>query len=75
MDNTITVDELDGLLRIGEAARLLGVTTKTLRNWDQAGKLVPLRHPVTGYRHYQKGDLDKILKEGQHYWQKKARKN
>lgn len=30
---------------IGEAARLLGVSTVTLRRWDAAGKLTPLpRH-------------------------------
>ena len=39
-------------LRIGEAARLLGVTEATLRNWDRAGRLRPRRHPVNGYRLY-----------------------
>ena len=39
-------------LKIGEAARLLGVTEATLRNWDRSGRLRAHRHPVNGYRLY-----------------------
>lgn len=51
------------LLRIGEAAELLGVSAGTLRNWDKAGKLTPLRHPVNGYRLYRREELEKLLRE------------
>ncbi|MHB0960891.1 MAG: MerR family DNA-binding transcriptional regulator [Pirellulaceae bacterium] len=49
-------------LRVGEAAKLLGVSGQTIRNWDRAGKLVGLRHPINGYRLYRRDDLDAILR-------------
>ncbi|WP_442509350.1 MerR family transcriptional regulator [Novipirellula sp. SH528] len=55
------VGKLDGLLRVGEAAEYLSVTSETLRNWDKSGRLVPTRHPVTGYRYYRREDLDAFL--------------
>src|SRR4051794_26992629 len=48
-------------LTVGEAARFLGVSPWTLRNWDKAGKLRPLRHPKNGYRIYRQVDLDDVL--------------
>ena len=39
-------------LTIKAAARLLGVSASTLRNWDRQGKLRAQRHPVNGYRLY-----------------------
>jgi MerR family regulatory protein len=50
-------------VKIGEAAKILGVTEQTLRNWDSRGKLVPFRHPVNGYRMYRVADVHAILKE------------
>ena len=38
------------LLSLNEAATLLGVSKETLRNWDRAGKLNSIRHPVNNYR-------------------------
>ena len=37
--------ELGRVIRTTEAARLCGVTTKTLRNWCAAGVLVPVYGP------------------------------
>ena len=48
-------------LTIKEADEFLGVTATTLRNWDRREKLVPVRHPVNGYRLYRKSDLEKLL--------------
>jgi DNA-binding transcriptional MerR regulator len=48
-------------LRITEAAMKLGVSVGTLRNWDRAGKLVPSRHPINGYRLYQTKELEGLL--------------
>ena len=48
-------------IQIKEAAEILGVTKLTLRNWDNSGKLVALRHPISNYRVYKKEDIDKIL--------------
>jgi len=52
---------LRDFLTIGEAASMVGVSPGTLRNWDQSGKLVPVRHPVNGYRLYRRSDLEAIL--------------
>lgn len=50
-------------IQIRDAARLLGVTEATLRNWDRAGKLQAHRHPINGYRMYRVGDLHAVLGE------------
>lgn len=39
-------------MRIGEAARHLGVTVDQLRNWDRSGLVEVPRDPDTGYRTY-----------------------
>lgn len=49
-------------MTVNEAANFLGVSSWTLRNWDKAGKLVPLRNPMNGYRIYHYEDLNSILK-------------
>jgi len=48
-------------LQIRDAARMLGVTEKTLRNWDRAGHLRAHRHPINGYRLYHISDLHGLL--------------
>lgn len=50
-------------IRIGEAAKLLGVTEQTLRNWDARGRLVAVRHPINGYRMYRVSQVYALLKE------------
>lgn len=48
-------------LKVGEAARLLGVTTRTPRNWDRLGKLEARRHPINGYRIYVRAELEALM--------------
>lgn len=48
-------------LTIKEAARLIGVTPLTLRNWDKKGKLAAIRHPINNYRVYDLSDLENFL--------------
>ena len=45
------------LIRIGVAARLLGVTPQTLRKWEATGHLVPVRKSVGGTRYYSASQL------------------
>ena len=52
---------LSSYLTVGEAAAYLGVSASTLRNWDKAGKLKALRHPVNGYRLYRREELELLL--------------
>ena len=54
--------KLKDYLRISEAAEYLGVSPNTLRNWENAGKVVAVRHPVSGYRLFKRKDLDALLK-------------
>ncbi len=51
------------LLQVKEAAKLLKVTSQTLRNWDKQGKLKPHRHPMSNYRLYKRSDLLKLIKQ------------
>ena len=55
--------KLRDFLRISKAAKYLGVSPNTLRNWDNAGKVVAVRHPVNGYRLFKRKDLDALLKQ------------
>lgn len=50
-------------LTILEAAKFLGVTPQTLRNWDKQGKFAPYRHPMNNYRLYKKAELERLLKK------------
>jgi excisionase family DNA binding protein len=59
----ISVVKLRDYLRISEAAEYLGVSPNTLRNWENAGKVVAFRHPVNAYRLFKREDLDALLKQ------------
>lgn len=48
-------------ISIKDAARILGVSKLTLRNWDKLGKLKAYRHPFNNYRIYKIEDLEKII--------------
>lgn len=52
---------IGAFLRIGEAARYLGVSMDTLRNWDRCGKLKPARNPANRYRLYSPEQLSAFL--------------
>ena len=57
-------------LRVGEAAKFLGVSIKTLHNWDNHGKLKAYRHSLSNYRLYKLVDLNKLMestKKGEKY--------
>ena len=46
---------------IGQFAKEIGKTTKTLRNWDKEGKLKPARVEQSGYRYYSQEQLNHCL--------------
>ena len=54
---------LEDCVRVGEAAAILGVTAKTLRNWDRDGKVRARRHPVNGYRIYPRRELEALVNQ------------
>jgi predicted site-specific integrase-resolvase len=45
------------LVKIGEAAALLGVAVQTLRKWEATGELIPARKTAGGTRYYAVADL------------------
>ena len=52
---------LQDYLTVGEAAHLVGVSPRTLRAWDRAGKLKAARNPMNRYRLYRREDLERFL--------------
>jgi len=48
---------------IREAAKYLGVSPSTLRNWDRDGKFKAKRHPINRYRIYTKPVLEKLKRK------------
>lgn len=53
---------LQDYMSIREAAKFLGVSPGTLRNWGRDGKIATHRNPLNGYRLYKKADLELVLK-------------
>ncbi len=51
------------LITIKMASEILGVTTLTLRNWDNSGKFTASRHPINNYRVYKISDIEDLLME------------
>jgi len=70
----IDVVKLRDYLRISDAAEYLGVSPNTLRNWENAGKVVAVRHPVNGYRLFKREDLDALLKQVAQVTEKPSRR-
>ena len=54
---------LRGYLTVKEAAKFLGISTMTLRRWDNGKKLQAKRHPMNNYRLYNRKELEVILRE------------
>ena len=49
-------------LSVKEAAKYLGVSALTLRNWDKLGKLAAYRNPINNYRVYRLDQLELFLR-------------
>ncbi len=49
-------------LTVKEAAKYVGVSPLTLRNWDKQGKLAAYRHPINNYRVYRLDQLELFLR-------------
>ena len=54
--------KLDEFVTINQAARLLGVSPNTLRNWHRDAKIPVYRNPISGYRLFKKADLEELLR-------------
>jgi DNA-binding transcriptional MerR regulator len=50
------------VLTIKGAAEIIGVSEMTLRRWDDSGKFRARRHPVNGYRLYDRARVLSLRK-------------
>lgn len=48
-------------LTISQTAKLLNKSTKTLRRWDDEGKLSAVREPISNYRVYRKSEVMELF--------------
>src|SRR4051812_4830938 len=48
--------------RIGELAKVAGVTVRTLHHYDELGLLVPSERTVAGHRLYDAGDVERLYR-------------
>jgi MerR family transcriptional regulator, repressor of the yfmOP operon len=56
----LTTEEVP--LRIGEVAQLAGVTTRTLRYWEQVGLVAPHGHLQGGQRLYSAAEVERVTR-------------
>jgi DNA-binding transcriptional MerR regulator len=49
-------------MRIGELARETGLTTRTIRHYEQLGLLAPSERAASGYRYYTERELARLRK-------------
>jgi site-specific DNA-methyltransferase (adenine-specific) len=54
---------MDKFLNVGDVAKLLNVSTETLRRWDKTGKFKSLRHPINNYRVYQESEVFSMVED------------
>jgi MerR family copper efflux transcriptional regulator len=55
------VNRIADYLTIYQAAKFVGVTPNTLRNWEKCQKLRVYRNPQNQYRLYKQEDLEALL--------------
>ena len=50
-------------MKIGQAAKAIGVSSETLRRWDKSGKFQSVRHPINNYRVYSESSVLSLVEE------------
>jgi len=50
-------------LTIKQAAKIIGVSQLTLRNWDRSHKFAASRHPMNNYRMYTLDQIDALMRK------------
>jgi predicted site-specific integrase-resolvase len=48
---------MNRFIKIGEAAKILGVTPQTLRRWEETGQFIPTKRTEGGTRYYDANHL------------------
>lgn len=60
--DSVSMSKKVKLLRIREAAEMLGLNPETLRRWDREARLKAVIINKRGDRRYQREDIDKFIK-------------
>jgi len=55
--------KISDYMNINEAAKFLGISKNTLRNWEKKKKISVHRNIANGYRLYKREELEKLLKD------------
>lgn len=55
-------DGTDGRMTITQAARIVGVCSRTLARWEQTGKVPRSRRDWRGWRVYYRRDVQRLLR-------------
>ena len=64
-NNLPVSDEPEELISIDSAAKLLGISSQTLRNWEEQGKITP-QYTSKGHRRYTRSQIMEIRKQQMH---------
>jgi len=48
---------------VGETAKMIGVSSQTLRRWDSNNKFKPVRHPINNFRVYTQEQINRLKNE------------
>ena len=64
-NNLPVSDEPEELISIDSAAKLLGISSQTLRNWEDQGKITP-QYTGKGHRRYTRSQILEIRKQQMH---------
>ena len=60
LDGEVRIEPPPDVLRIGEVAKLTGLTTRTLRYWEELGLLSPSGYRSGGERQYSPTDMARV---------------
>ena len=47
-------------MNISEMAKLVGLSSKQIRDYEKSGLLKPAQRSLSGYRHYEEKDLERL---------------
>jgi len=54
---------MEKYINVGQAAKIIGVSSETLRRWDRTGKFESIRHPINNYRVYPEDSVITFVEE------------
>lgn len=56
-------NDMERYLTVSQVAKILDISSETLRRWDRNGKVVSKRHPINNYRVYSEEQVNSLVEE------------